>query len=252
MAFAATRSIASVQGLSAKKVQGSKARVAAVRCVSEETPAVFSTRRSALSLIATGAAAVAAKPANAAYGDSANVFGKTSNKSGFQAYQGEGFNLLMPSKFNPSQERIFPNTVLQYGDNFDQVAQMTVLVAPTSKSKIEDFGSLDEFLKQEAYLLGQQTWEGDSLSEGGFRRGQTAVANLFNQQVTNRDGKNYYEYELLTRTADGNEGGKHHFFSSTVSNGKLYTLRIQIGEKRWLAGYNEDCATLLDSWRVTA
>ena len=53
MAFAATRSIASVQGLSAKKVQGSKARVAAVRCVSEETPAVFSTRRSALSLIAT-------------------------------------------------------------------------------------------------------------------------------------------------------------------------------------------------------
>jgi hypothetical protein len=36
--------------------------------------------------------------------DSANVFGKVTNQTGFVPYAGEGFALLLPSKWNPSKE----------------------------------------------------------------------------------------------------------------------------------------------------
>lgn len=67
-----------------------------------------------------GAAAAAAlllkaNPAAAAYGDSANVFGKATNTSGFVAYAGEGFSLLLPTKWNPSKERDFPGATVSRG-----------------------------------------------------------------------------------------------------------------------------------------
>jgi hypothetical protein len=43
----------------------------------------------------------------AAYGDAANVFGRVTNKSGFVPYAGEGFAVLLPSKWNPSKEKDF-------------------------------------------------------------------------------------------------------------------------------------------------
>lgn len=43
-------------------------------------------------------------------------------------------------------------------------------------------------------------------------------------------------YELLTRTADGNEGGRHHLLTATVGNGNLYICKVQIGDKRWFKG----------------
>ena len=46
----------------------------------------------------------------------------------------------------------------------------------------------------------------------------------------------YYYYELLSRTADGDEGGKHQLFAMAVSNNKLYILRHQAGDKRWFKG----------------
>ena len=43
-------------------------------------------------------------------------------------------------------------------------------------------------------------------------------------------------YELLTRTADGNEGGRHQLLTATVGNGNLYICKVQIGDKRWFKG----------------
>lgn len=40
-------------------------------------------------------------------------------------------------------------------------------------------------------------------------------------------------YAVLTRSADGDEGGRHHLVTATVSNGNLYILKIQAGDKRW-------------------
>jgi hypothetical protein len=55
----------------------------------------------------------APRPAAAAYGDSANVFGRVTNKSGFVPYVGDGFGVLLPAKWNPSPEREFDGMVLR-------------------------------------------------------------------------------------------------------------------------------------------
>ena len=49
-----------------------------------------------------------ASPSQAAFGDSANVFGKITNKSGYIPYAGNGYALLVPSKWNPSKEKEYP------------------------------------------------------------------------------------------------------------------------------------------------
>jgi hypothetical protein len=54
-----------------------------------------------------------AAPSFAAYGDSANVFGRATNTTGFVPYSGEGFAVLLPSKWNPSKEREFPNIAVR-------------------------------------------------------------------------------------------------------------------------------------------
>lgn len=78
------------------------------------SPSAPQTRRSALASFAGAAALLSgAAPSLAAYGENANVFGKITNKSGFAPYVGEGFALLLPSKWNPSKEKDFPGVVLR-------------------------------------------------------------------------------------------------------------------------------------------
>ncbi|VAH30726.1 unnamed protein product [Triticum turgidum subsp. durum] len=165
--------------------------------------AVVTSRRAALSLLA-GAAAIAVKvsPAAAAYGEAANVFGKAKKNTDFVAYSGEGFKLMIPAKWNPSKEREFPGQVLRYEDNFDATSNLSVIINPTTKKTITDYGSPEEFLSQVGFLLGQQ----------------------------------YYSITVLTRTADGDEGGKHQLITATVADGKLYVCKAQAGDKRWFKG----------------
>lgn len=68
---------------------------------------------------------------------------------------------------------------------------------------------------------------------GGFKAGKVSVANVLSVGQSTKGGKTYYEYEILTRTADGDEGGRHHLISVAASNGKLYTFIGQAGDKRW-------------------
>eukprot|EP00951_Prasinocladus_malaysianus_P027642 scaffold249067_cov38-Prasinocladus_malaysianus.AAC.1 len=177
-------------------------------------------RRAALGVAAGAALLAQAKPSQAAYGDAANVFGKATNVSGFVPYAGEGYALLLPSKWNPSTEREFPGIDLRYEDNFDAVNNLLVTVTKTDKSSIEDFGAPENFLRSVTYLLGQQSYAGQTKSEGGFAENRVSAASLLGvSTATDKKGKTYYKYEILARSADGDEGGRHQLISATVSNG---------------------------------
>merc|ERR1712188_11504 len=187
----------------------------------------------------------------ATYGDSANVFGKITNKSGFVAYAGEGFSLLLPSKWNPSKERDFPDVALRYEDNFDAVNNLVVIKEKTSKGRIEDYGSPEQFLNSFSFLLGQQSYVGKTISEGGFAPDRVSAASVLDlESTTDKKGRTLYRYNILSRTADGDEGGRHQLISATVSNGTLFILKIQVGDKRWFKGVNKDAEGVFNSFIV--
>ncbi|XP_062187349.1 oxygen-evolving enhancer protein 2, chloroplastic-like [Phragmites australis] len=209
------------------------------------------TRRAALTLLA-GVAAAGAKvsPAAAAYGESANVFGKPKTNTEYIAYSGDGFKLLIPSKWNPSREREYPGQVLRYEDNFDANSNVSVMIQPTAKKTITEFGSPEEFLSQVDYLLGRQAYAGKTDSEGGFEADAVATANILESSAPVVGGKQYYSVTVLTRTADGDEGGKHQLITATVADGKLYICKAQAGDKRWFKGAKKGVEKAATSFSV--
>ena len=208
-------------------------------------------RRLALTLL-VGAAAVGSKvsPADAAYGEAANVFGKPKTNTEFIPYNGDGFKLLVPSKWNPSKEVEFPGQVLRYEDNFDTTSNLSVMITPTDKKSVTDFGSPEDFLAQVNYLLGKQAYFGNTDSEGGFDSGVVATANILEASSQEVGGKPYYFISVLTRTADGDEGGKHQLITATVKDGKLYILKAQAGDKRWFKGARKFVESAATSFSV--
>merc|ERR1719482_674142 len=162
--------------------------------------------RRSLVLATTAATILRTEPTIAAYGDSANVFGKITNKTGFVAYAGEGFSVLLPSKWNPSKEKDFPNVALRYEDNFDAVNNLVVIKEKTSKSRIEDYGGPEQFLNSFSFLLGQQMYAGQTMSEGGFAPNRVSAASVLDlENTTDKKGRTVYRYNILSRTADGDE-----------------------------------------------
>jgi len=222
------------QTVQAKSSQKVAAKPMAAVCKAEAKEEV--TRRGAISAFAAAAMMVSAKPSLAAYGEGANVFGKAKGATDFIPFAGEGYAVLIPSKYNPSKEREFPGAVMRFEDNGDAVNSMIVTINPTNKNSITDYGSPEAFLSDVAFMLGKATQTFDSSSEGGFGKNRVAAAAVLDTGVYEKKGKKYYEIELLTRTADGDEGGRHHLFSATVSNGKLYVCKHTIGDKRWFKG----------------
>lgn len=208
-------------------------------------------RRSALSLLTGALVLTRAQPSLAAYGEAANVFGKSANAAGFVPYAGDGFAVLIPSKWNPSKERDFPGIQLRYEDNADSISNVTVLVSQADKSSIAEFGTPDSFLPQLKFLLGAQTFTGATRSEGGFDAGKVATAALLDvQEANDKAGRQYYKYEIFTRTADGDEGGRHYLLTATVSGGNLYILKVQIGDKRWFKGADRTAKGIWNSFVV--
>ncbi|XP_010522048.1 PREDICTED: oxygen-evolving enhancer protein 2-1, chloroplastic isoform X2 [Tarenaya hassleriana] len=208
-------------------------------------------RRLALTLL-VGAAAVGSKvsPADAAYGEAANVFGKPKSDTDFLAYSGEGFKLVIPSKWNPSKEVEFPGQVLRYEDNFDATSNVSVMVTPTDKKSITDFGSPEEFLSQVNYLLGKQSFFGKTDAEGGFDGNAVASANILDTSSQDVGGKQYYYLSVLTRTADGGEGGKHQLITATVNGGGKVICKAQAGDKRWFKGARKFVENTASSFSV--
>eukprot|EP00199_Chlamydomonas_sp_CCMP681_P005359 CAMPEP_0119108050 /NCGR_PEP_ID=MMETSP1180-20130426/13277_1 /TAXON_ID=3052 ORGANISM="Chlamydomonas cf sp, Strain CCMP681" /NCGR_SAMPLE_ID=MMETSP1180 /ASSEMBLY_ACC=CAM_ASM_000741 /LENGTH=245 /DNA_ID=CAMNT_0007093623 /DNA_START=33 /DNA_END=770 /DNA_ORIENTATION=- len=223
----------SALGLKASTVRTTPARLPVV-CRAQASNV---DRRAVLGLIAGVPLLAGVAPASASYGDSANVFGRATNTTGFIPYVGDGFSILLPAKWNPSREREFPNMVLRYEENNDYTNHMLVIIEPTDKANMEAFGTPDQFLEKVSYLLGQQSFSGETESEGGFAPGRVAAASLLDQTTEkDKSGKTFYLYDILTRTADGDEGGKHQLIKATVSGGNLYLLKEQAGDKRWFKG----------------
>ena len=51
-------------------------------------------------------------------------------------------------------------------------------------------------------------------------------------------------------TADGDEGGRHQLVSATVSGGKLWICKIQVGDKRWFKGAKKEALGAFNSFTV--
>uniref|UniRef100_A0A0F7GZS4 23 kDa subunit of oxygen evolving system of photosystem II n=1 Tax=Pelargonium transvaalense TaxID=158603 RepID=A0A0F7GZS4_9ROSI len=212
--------------------------------------AAVSRRLALTALIGTAAVGSKVAPADAAYGEAANVFGKPKTNTDFLPYVGEGFKLIIPAKWNPSKEVEFPGQVLRYEDNFDVTSNVTVTVTPTDKKSITDYGSPEDFLTKVDYLLGKQAYFGSTDSEGGFDSGSVATANVLDTATPVVGGKQYYYVSVLTRTADGDEGGKHQIVTATVSDGKLYMCKAQAGDKRWFKGAKKFVESTANSFSV--
>ncbi|KAB2008820.1 hypothetical protein E1A91_D10G129500v1 [Gossypium mustelinum] len=212
--------------------------------------AVISRRLALTLLIGTAAVGSKVSPADAAYGEAANVFGKPKTNTEFIPYNGEGFKLSIPSKWNPSKEVEYPGQVLRYEDNFDSTTNVAVMVTPTDKKSITDFGSPENFLSKVDYLLGKQAYSGLTDAEGGFDSNAVATANILETSTPVIGGKQYYFLSVLTRTADGDEGGKHQLITATVNNGKLYICKAQAGDKRWFKGARKFVESAANSFSV--
>ena len=128
---------------------------------------------------------------------------------------------------------------------------LTTLALASLFSPAQDYGSPDAYLSSVSYLLGEQSYAGETVSEGGFEKNRVSKANVISTgQRTDKKGKTYYTYEILTTSADGNEGGSHTIIASTVSGGALYTLKISAGDKRGFKGVERYAKTALDSFTV--
>jgi hypothetical protein len=214
-----------------------------------DEPSAISGRRDLMAGLAGMAAAGAllkGEDALAAYGDSANVFGRTTNDKGFFAYAGDGWSCLLPSKWKTSAEKEFPDVVFQYEDNFDQVNKLTVL-----KRKGGLGGSPESYLNDISFLLGRQSFEGSTISEGGFAPDRVSAASVLDiNQDKDKKGRKVYNYNILSRTADGNEGGRHQLIKAIEAGGETFILRIVMGDKRWFRGQKNEAFGILNSFTV--
>mmetsp|Transcript_28347 Transcript_28347/g.39159 ORF Transcript_28347/g.39159 Transcript_28347/m.39159 type:complete len:257 (-) Transcript_28347:186-956(-) len=238
------------KAVQAKSQSKAAPKVSAVRCQAESQDVTLATRRGAMTAFSAAALAVSAKPSLAAYGEGANVFGAATQNTEFIPYAGDGFAVLVPSKFNPSKEKEFEGTVMRYEDNGDAVTYLLTTITPTDKTSITQYGTPAEFLSSVSFLLGRTTQTFITGSEGGFGANRVAAASLLGAESVTKKGKTYYEVDCVTRTADGNEGGRHHLISGTVSNGKLYLFTVQIGDKRWFKGMDRPCTAAWKSFTV--
>jgi len=91
------------------------------------------------------------------------------------------------------------------------------------------------------------TW---NVAQGGFDPNAVATANILESATPVVDGKQYYVLTVLTRTADGDEGGKHQLIRATVKDGKLYICKAQAGDKRWFKGARKFVESTASSFSV--
>jgi hypothetical protein len=202
-------------------------------------------------LLGAGLLAISSAPSEAAFGEAARVFGgKATNTTGYVPYRSDDFSLLLPARWEPTEERDSKNVLLRYVDTYP-ANNLMVMKTKTAKNSVKEFGDPQSFLKEVNYLFGDNVWQGASRSEGGFKPNQVSTASLLDSEmVTGKDGKDHMNLHVLIRSADGNEGGKHHLISAAVSNGQLYIMKAQIGDKRWNKGGSRDSKTLQDSFAV--
>lgn len=75
-------------------------------------------------------------------------------------------------------------------------------------------------------------------------------ASLCPNKTKQKQSTKNQSYEILTRTADGDEGGRHQIISAGVAGGKLWILKVQVGDKRWFKGVDKDAIGAADSFTL--
>merc|ERR1719453_2556948 len=174
----------------------------------------------------------------------------SSSQAALAAY---GERATVPGKWNPTKEVEYPGQQVRYEDNYDTVSSLYVSKIPSSKGNIKDYGEPLKFLEQFSDVLGKQSYQGSTASEGGFDKNRVSVATIVSADAVERNGITYYKINILTRTADGNEGGRHQLVSAGVGKDKnLYIMKVQMGEKRWVKGGAKDPYGAWDSFTITA
>lgn len=86
--------------------------------------------------------------------------------------------------------------------------------------------------------------------QGGFDPNAVATANVLEASSPTINGTQYYFLSVLTRTADGDEGGKHQLITAAVKDGKLYICKAQAGDKRWFKGARRFVESAASSFSV--
>lgn len=138
-------------------------------------------------------------------------------------------------------------------DNGDLTNSILVLKNPGDKASIKDYGSTDEVLTSLKYLLGDSTaYTGTSRSEGGFQPNKIAAASLLGVEEYKKGETDYYSFDILTRTADGDEGGRHNLIVAAVSptTKDLTVLHVVVGDKRWFKGSSVGAKEAASSFTV--
>lgn len=98
------------------------------------------------------------------------------------------------------------------------------------------------------YMHANERWTGTC--QGGFDVDAVATANILESSTPVVGGKKYYFLSVLTRTADGDEGGKHQLITATVKDDKLYICKAQAGDKRWFKGARKYVESTASSFSV--
>ena len=120
-------------------------------------------------------------------------------------------------------------------------------MTPTGAKSVREVAPQEEFLKQRAFLFGDTAGSYRTASEGGFARDTVQEFDLLESfEKEGPDGRPMYMFEVLARTNDGDEGGRHHLVAATVSGGRLFLLKVTAGEKRWFRGAKKAC---LGAWQ---
>merc|ERR1712203_1030091 len=60
-----------------------------------------------------------------------------------------------------------------------------------------------------------------------------SYANLLTSSEKDVGGTKYKTYDILTRTADGSQGGRHHIIAVAEKGGKLFVAQVMAGDKHW-------------------
>merc|ERR1712093_822317 len=94
-------------------------------------------------------------------------------------------------------------------------------------------------------------YSGKTISEGGFSPDRVSSASVLDSDTAlDSKGKTVYRYNILSRSSDGDEGGRHQLIAAAVSANFLYILKIQVGDKRWFKGVKNEAQGSFNTFSV--
>lgn len=201
-------------------------------------------------MVAGLAALLTAKPATADVGAPARIFHR-SDLPESQTIKGQGYKLEVPSNWIVSDQVETKNQIIRYEDSGNISASVIVVKEPTSSQSIDQVGDPDSVLKKYVPILGKQSFDRPTDAEGGFKSGAVAALSVLDQTtMTDKSGNKYYGYELLLRTADGTEGGRHVLMKAGVKGGNIYLMKVEAGDKRWVRDKRASCRLAMETFQV--